>query len=806
MQTLMQDIRYGIRILWKAPGFTAVAALTLALGIGANTGIFSLVNGILLAPLPFSSPEQLVSVRGTYPKGAFVALRKQVRTMDVASYAEGHEFNLTGNGEPIRLAGTMVSAELFSVLGARPEFGRIFYPEEDTGGQDNFVILSHALWEQRFGRDATIVGRSIELEGVSRQIVGVMPANFRFPSPKTQIWVPLHNDPRLHAYWADDFMPVVGRLRPGATIQQAQNEIRMFQSHVFELFPWPMPHDWNADISVVPLQNGMVADVRTRLLLLLGAVALILLIACANVANLMLSRSATREKEIGIRSALGAGRHRIIRQLLTESVVLASLGGSLGLVFASAGLSVLKATLPADTPRLADVHTDWRVLAFSAALSFLTGIIFGLAPALQASRTSLTESLKAGGRGAAISVSHRLRGALAVGEVAFAMLLVVAAGLLIRSFWALSHVNPGFQSERVVTARITPNQSFCNDPGRCLAFYRVLLDKLQHSPGVKSAALVNDLPLEGGITKRAVYLEDYTPSIAGLLPLLWLQIVTPDYFRVMNISVLAGRAFTPSDESGTPPVAILTGSTAQKYWPGQNPIGRHIRFAREDEWRTVVGIIADVRAYDLQRNVPDWMKGAVYVPYSPKATLEDERIPAEMTLVLQTAADDAQIGTMLRGLVNALNPEVPVTHVKTMRAVVSAAVATPASTASLFVTFSGLALALGMVGIYGVLAFLVSKRTREIGIRVALGAQRRDVLWLVLKEGARFGAIGIALGLVSAFAVTRWISSELYGVSAADPLTFASVSCVMATVTMLACYIPARRAMAIDPLIALRFD
>jgi putative ABC transport system permease protein len=806
MKSILQDIRYGLRVLSKSPAFTAVAVLTLALGIGANSAIFSLVNGILLVPIPYAKPEQLVSVRGTYPKGALVALRQQVRTMDVAAYAEGHEFNLTGNGEPVRLADTMVSAELFSVLGARPEFGRTYYPGEDTAGQDNYVILSHALWEQRFGKDANIIGRSIELEGVSRQVVGVMPADFRFPSTKTQIWVPLHNDPRAHAYWADDFMPVIGRLRPGATIQQAHAEIRMFQSHVGELFPWPMPRDWNADISVVPLQNGMVADVRTRLLLLLGAVALVLLIACANVANLMLSRSATREREIGIRSALGAGRQRIIRQLLTESVVLASLGGVLGLAFGSAGLTLLKATLPADTPRLAEVHMDWRVLAFSAGLSFLTGIIFGLAPALQSSRTSLTESIKSGGRGTAISVSQRLRGALAIGEVAFAMLLVVAAGLLIRSFWALSHVNPGFQAERVVTARITPNQSFCNDPSRCLAFYRVLLDKVQSAPSVKSAALVNDLPLDGRVTKRVVDLEDYTSPVAGLSPLLWLQAVTAAYFKVMSIPFLAGRGFTPADESGNPPVAILTASTAQKYWPGQNPIGKHIRFVREDQWRTVVGIIADVRAYDLQRNVPDWMKGTVYVPYSPKATLEDLRIPAEMSLVLQTSVEDTQIDTMLRSLVTALNSEVPVSELRTMRTVVSDAVATPASTASLFVTFAALALVLGLIGIYGVLAFLVSRRTREIGIRIAMGAQRHDVLWLVLREGAKFAAVGIALGLTAAFVVTRWMASELYGVSSADPVTFGSVALVMALVTMLACYIPARRAMSVDPMVALRYE
>src|SRR5438552_1709975 len=445
MQTLWQDIRYSVRMLAKNPGFSAVAILTLALGIGANTSIFSLVDGILLEPLPYPLPKELVSVTGSYPRGAFVAMREQVHAMDVATYAEGHEFNLTGLGEPVRLAGTYVSAELFSVLGARPERGRTFYPGEDAAGQDNYVILSHALWQQRFAGDSAIVGRSIELEGVSRQVVGVMPESFRFPSPKTQLWIPLHNDPRVvFDYWAGDFMPVVGRLRPGAKISEAGAEMRLFQSQVFALFPWPMPAAWNADLSVVALQSGMVADVRVRLVLLLAAVGLVLLIACANVANLTLSRAATREREINIRFALGAGRQRIVRQLLTESVLLASLGGLLGLLLASAGLSLLRAALPADTPRLADVHINWQVLVFTGVLAIVTGLVFGFAPALQSSRQGFTDALKSGGRGMAISVSQHLRNSLVVAEVAFAVLLVISAGLLIRSFWALSHVHPGF--------------------------------------------------------------------------------------------------------------------------------------------------------------------------------------------------------------------------------------------------------------------------------------------------------------------------------------------------------------------------
>jgi predicted permease len=805
MGTFFQDIRYASRILWKARGFTTVAVLTLALGIGANTSIFSLVNGILLLPLSYPKPEQLVSVRATYPPGALAAMRQQVHTMDVGGYSEGHEFNLTRQGDPVRLTATMVSAELFSILGTRPEFGRTFYSGEDQAGQDNYVLLSHTLWEQRFGRDAAIIGRSIELEGVSRQVIGVMPSSFRFPSTKTQIWLPLHKDPRAPSYWADDFMPIIGRLRPGATLQQADAEVRLFQSHVGDLFPWPMPKSWNAGITTVPLQSGMVADVRTRLLMLLGAVALILLIACANVANLVLSRSATREKEVGIRSALGAGRRRIVRQLLTESVVLAFLGGLVGLFFARAGLYLLKAKLPADTPRLADVHLDWRVLAFTGLLSILTGLAFGLAPALQFSRAALVDALKSGGRGTSISVSHGLRGVLAAGEVAFAVLLVISAGLLIRSFWALLHINPGFQSEHVVTARITPNQSFCNDQARCLSFYRVLLDKVEGSPGVSKAALVNDLPLGGTFTKRTARLEDYVNPIAGLQPLLWLHAVTPDYFNVMRIPLLAGRGFSPSDESGSP-VAIVTAASARKFWPGQNAIGKHMQFDRDNKWRTIVGVLADVHAYDLQSDVPPWMDGTVYVPYGPNASMQDGRIPADMSVVMGTTLDDAQMDGTLRGIVTSLNPDAPVSAVRTMSQVVSETVSTPASTTSLFVTFAGLALVLGIIGIYGVLAFLVSKRTREIGIRIALGAQRSDVMWLVLREGAKFAAMGIALGLASAFAVTRWLSSELYGVKAMDPITYGSVAIIMACVTMFACYVPARRAMRVDPRIAMRLE
>jgi predicted permease len=807
MTGVMQDIRFGLRQLGKSLGFTSVAAFTIALGIGANTAIFSLVSGILLRPLPYLRPAELLSVTGTYPKGAFSVLREQVRTMDVAAYAEGHEYNLTHVGDPVRLSGTPVSAEFFSLLGVRPQLGRTFVPGEDAAGNDQYVILSHELWEQRFGGNGNVIGRFIELEGASREIVGVMPSDFHFPSPKTQVWVPLHNDPRNKVeYWADDFMPVIGRLHPGATLAQAGAEVRLFQSRVFTLFPWEMPRSWNADATVVGLRTGLVGDVRTRLLLLLGAVALVLLIACANVANLMLSRSATREKEMGIRAALGAAPRRIARQLLTESVLLSVIGAALGFGIAAAGLSALKAALPANTPRIDDVHLDWRVLLFTAGIAIATGLAFGLAPSLQSSKAALSDALNSAGRGAAASVSRRLRGSLAIAEVALSVMLVIAAGLLIRSFWALSHVDPGFRPERIVTARITPNQSFCSEIQRCLTFYRDVLDGVHSSPGVSDAALVNTLPLGGRVSKRSLQIEGFVATNEEKMPLFWLDVVSARYFHVMGIPLLAGRTFTSADETGNPGVAIVTAASAARYWPGQNAVGKHIRFSNEDEWRTVVGIINEVRAYDLQHNTPEFMRGTVYVPYSPKATLEDGRVPADLTLVLQTSANDGQVSALLHRTVSSLSSEIPVSEVKTMRSVVQEAVATPASTTVLFSSFAAVALILGMVGIYGVLSFLVSRRRKEIGLRMALGARRQDILLLVMKEGATFALAGLLLGIVGALLLAKLLATQLYGISSVDAVTYGGVAGLVSLVTMAACYIPARRAMQVDPLIALRYD
>jgi predicted permease len=806
VEDFLQDLRYGARMLGKNPGFALVAVLTLALGIGANTAIFSLVSGILLQPLPYSHQEQLVSITGVYPKGGLAAMREQMQTMDVAAYAEGYEFNLTGLGQPIRLTGTPVSAELFSVLGAEAELGRTFRSGEDLAGQNAFVILSHSLWQRQFASDPNVIGRMINLEGVARQVVGVMPAAFRFPSAKSEVWVPLDIDSRnTPSYWAGDYMPVIGRLRSGATMQQARAEIALFQSRVLKLFPWTMPDTWNPRVSVVSLQTGLVSDVRSRLLILLAAVALVLLIACANVANLTLSRAAIREKEIAVRTSLGAARYRIVRQLLTESVLMAAIGGTLGLSLAAGGLSLLRSFLPADTPRLTDVSIDWRVLLFTAALALLTGILSGLAPAFQSSRTELTESLKSGTRGSTHSAARRLRSVLVISELALAVLLVSAAGLLIRSLWALSHVDPGFRPENVLTARISPNQSFCGDPGRCLSFYRNLVSQTRSLPGVGSAAMISTLPLGGRIHKRSVSVEGQTPNAGDTEPLLWMSTVTPGYFDLMSIPVLAGREFTEADTSDGARAVILSAETARYLWPNENAVGKHVRLADQKEWRTVVGIVADVRGYNLRENFPGFMKGAFYVPYGRSVTLEDGSIPTAMTLVVRSPLGP-KLEQPIRALVSSLNPEAPVTDVKPMPAILSDASSAPRSVTFLFAAFAGLALVLGVVGIYGVIAFFVGQRTREIGIRMALGAQRRDVLRLVLNEGLSLTLLGIVAGLAAASSLTRFLGTLLYGVSARDPLDFAAVALLFALVALAACYIPSRRAMRVDPMVALRYE
>jgi predicted permease len=821
LEHLVQDVRYGLRMLVKNPGFTVVAVLTLALGIGANTAFFSLVNGILLQPLPFAQPERLVAITDSYPQGALVAMRANLRSMEVAGYSDDRELNLTGLGDPVRLYGTAVSANFFSLLGERAALGRVFLPGEDQPGKDSVVILSHALWEQKFGRDPDVIGRSVTLEGESRQIVGVMPAPFQMAAghqiiataapSKAQFWVPLHLDPRaIGAYWGSGFMPVFGRLRAGVTMEEAGAEVRAFIPQMRGMFPWKMPDAIWVSSTVIPLQESLVGGVRTKLLLLLGAIGIVLLIACANVANLLLARATTRQKEMAVRAALGAGRPRLCRQLLTESIVLGMGGGALGTIVAASGLQLLKSILPGDTPRLAAVAMDWHVLAFTAGISVLTGLIFGIVPALHASQIDLTEALKTGWQRSTAAASHRLRTALAVTEVALAVVLVIGAGLLVKSLWELAHVDPGFRTESILTARITPNDTFCADFARSQTFYNELLERTRALPGVKEVAVVNVLPLSGRINAFSADLEDHPRRPQDPASALIETILTPDYIRLMGIPLLRGRELTTADMGpDTPPVALVTASTARKAWPNQDPIGKHVKRVQASVWTTVVGVVGDVSEYSLASSLPEWADGAVYVPYGNAARTVARHgtpRPTEMTLVVRTTNAQLSLAGELRKVVASLSRNVPVSEMQTLSTVVSRSLAAPRSTMSLFAMFAALALVLGAVGIYGVISYSVMQRTSEIGIRLALGAQKGEVLRLVMSQGARVALVGVGIGVAGALGLTRFLASLLYGVTPADPLTFIVVSLILTSVALLASYIPARRATKVDPMVALRYE
>jgi putative ABC transport system permease protein len=809
LEEFLQDLRYGARMIRRNPGFTLVAVLTLVLGIGANTAIFSLVNGVLLRALPLPQPDRLVSMTYYYPKGAFVVMRDQSRTMDIVAHTDSTEFNLTGKDLPIRLSGSSVSAKWFSVVGGQAALGRTFREGEDQPGKDALVILSHSVWERRFSSDPNIVGRSILLDGVSREVVGVMPSDFRYPSPKTEAWVPLHLDARKTGnYWGDSYMPVIARLRPGATLEEARTEVAQLRPRVLAAFAWPMPSETWIKGSVISLQEAIVGDVRTRLLILLGAVGLLLLIACANVANLLLARAATRQKEIALRTALGAGRGRIARQLVTESVLMSVLGGALGLGAARYGLSILKAMLPADLPRLADVAVDARVLLFTALLSVLTGIVFGLVPATGSSRVDLTKALKTGSdRGA--SGNHRLSSTLVMGEVALSVVLVIAAGLLVKSLWNLSNANPGFRSEYILTARVTPNQSFCEVEGRCQSFYNGLLERVRALPAVKDAAAVNGLPLSGAWETIPSDVSGHPVAAGAHVPMFLERVVTPEYLQLMGIPLLRGRGLTEADAGGSAQrVMLISKSTAERFWPGKDPIGQHIKPRWLNDWWEVVGVVGDVRENSMTQNLPEWLEGEVYTPYGPHAIQGSgpEAPPAELTLVIRTTEESTQLGRELQGVVSGLNGDVPVTQIETLHGWLSEAVAGPRSTASLFSIFAGLAVILGAVGVYGVISYSVAQRTREIGIRVALGAKRKQVLLLVVGHGARLAVIGVAIGLVGALLLTRLMASLLYGVGAADPFTYFIVAVLLVFIALAASYIPARRAMRVDPVVALRYE
>jgi predicted permease len=656
------------------------------------------------------------------------------------------------------------------------------------------------------------------IDGVARQVVGVMPPEFSFPSTRTQFWIPANFDPANKGeYWEYNWMPLIARLRPGATLPQAQSELPALLFLVRKLAPFTIEDTWNADARVVSLQEDLAGDVRDKLFLLVAAVGCVLLIACSNVAGLLLARTAARQREMAVRAALGAGRGRVVRQLLTESVALALLGGGLGLVIAASSLSTLKSVLPADNLLLASVRIDWQVLAFLAALAILTGLAFGLAPALQASRLNLAEAFKTRGQQGSGVAGMRLRSSLIVVEVALAVVLVVGAGLLINSLWRLTQADPGFRPEQTLTAQIyppqtvtsqvfPPQQNAAQDRAAAIALYDDLLRRARSLPGVAAAAAANTEPLSNGIPPILPVEMEGRPFVTGQpATLLWSGAVTPDYFQILRIPLLDGRAFTEADGEKSARVVLVSAATARQFWPGENPVGKYIRVLWEQERRIVVGVVGDVRQFDMAGKTPSYINGAFYMPYAQSIGL-DRRMPTAMTLILRTAANAPQLHGELRRLVASVNPNTPVSEIRTMDAAVMASTSSSRSLMWLFISFGAAALILASIGAYGVVSYSTSQRTYEMGVRMALGATRAKIFSLVLGQSLRLVLTGLALGIAASLALTRLMTGFLYGVTATDPLTFLAVSLLLIFTGLLAGYFPARRAARVDPMVALRSE
>jgi putative ABC transport system permease protein len=813
METFWQDIRYGIRMLVKAPSISIVATIALALGIGANTAIFSVVNAVLLRPLPFTNSEGLMNVWETdavrgYKRGAasylnFVDWREQNHVFERMSSYHPSDFILTGRGDSTRIQGAVVNADLFPLLGVAPVIGRGFLPDEDKPGESGrVVVLSQQLFQQRFNANPNVVGQSMVLDGKNFTIVGVMPQAFQFPvqNEPVELWttvaVEREGEEPITEQRGAHYMNVIARLKPGVSIEQAKAEMASISARLEQQYPGENLHKSS---NVEPTLEALVGDIRPALLILLGAVGCVLLIACANVANLLLARAMTRHKEMAIRSALGASRMRVVRQLLTESVLLSLAGGALGLVLAVWWSDLLVALGKENIPRALQVGLDWRVLGFTLAVSVLTGVIFGLVPAIHSSKTELTESLKEGGRGSGEGARrNRVRGILVVSELAIAVVLLVGAGLLIQSLWRLRNVSPGFESQNLLTFVVgIPEVKYPTEKQD--QFYRDLVARLQSLPGVRAAGSVIPLPLSGEMFRISFETEG-RPVAKGDQPSSDFFVVSNDYFKTLGVPILKGRGFTERDNEKAPGVIIVNQAFANKFFPNEDPIGKRIKPGiatgeNKPDWREIVGVVADVR----NRNLSSELRVGYFVPQA--------QVPFnQMTMVVRTTNDPHTLITAVQNEVHSMDQELPVFNIKTMDEYISATVAAPRFNTTLLGIFASVALVLTIVGLYGVMSYSVAQRTNEIGIRMALGAQTRDVLRLIVSQGFKLVLLGLAIGLAGAFALMKLISSLLFGVTWKDPMTFVIVAVLLAFVALLACYIPARRATRLDPLNALRYE
>jgi putative ABC transport system permease protein len=803
----LHDLRYAARLQRKNPGFTIIAIIALALGIGANTAIFSVVNTVLLRPLPYKDPERLVMVwedatKSGYPRDTpaaanFVDWRDQSQNFEGMAAIADESFNLTGSGDPERLEGRRVSANMFPLLGVDPQIGRVFTAAEDQPGAQRVVVLSYALWQRRFGGDPGIIGQSLTLNGESHVVVGVMPARFQFPSSDDQAWVPIALTQQEAGNRNRHYLEVVGRLRPGVSLAQAQSEMSTIAARLQQQYPQS-----NAELGAVvqPLQEHLVGDIKPALLVLLGAVGLVLLIACANVANLLLARAAVRQKEIAVRVALGAKRSRLIRQFLTESVLLSTLGGVVGLAIAYGGLILLKAFIPENISQAREISIDLKVLAFTFLVSVATGLIFGLAPAIQAARFNQIDTLKEGGRDAATGGSgKRLRGLLVTAEVAISLVLLIGAGLLINSFLRLRNVDPGFRTDNLLTMKIVLPEPKYEEMERRSAFYTELVNRVQSLAGVRSAAVTSNLPLYRQGNSISIGIEGQPAPPPGQERIIVTRIISPRYFDTMSIPVLQGRGLTEQDTETTPNVVVISETMARRYWPGEDAIGKRIavgRIRKPADWIQVVGVAKDVRQFELNAEP----KPQMYLTYR-QAGFFDSR-----DLVVKTDVDPASMAATVRKAVWEIDKDQPVSNIQTMDQILADSIARQRFSMLVLAIFAAVALVLAGVGIYGVMSYSVAQRTHEIGIRMALGAQTGAVLKLAVGYGMKLVIAGIAIGLIAAFALTRVMSTLLFGVTATDPTTFTLISLLLIGVAVLASYVPARRATRVNPIIALRYE
>jgi putative ABC transport system permease protein len=811
LETFLQDTRYAFRMLRKNPGFTAVAVLTLALGIGANTAIFSVVYAVLLKPLPYANPDQLFNVFQAKPQEGvggtgwsyanFAELREQNRVFSEMAGSQQHQLTLTGRGEPAVVNTSVVTPELFSLFGEKPLAGRAFFPEDGKPGAAPVVILSESLWRNSFGADPNVIGSSINLDKRSFTVVGIMPVAFRFPllTESEQVWIPLVQDP-LFGGWMErrggHWLQVTGRLRPGVSMTQVRAEMDAMAARLAKEFP-AENNGWA--IRMVPLQQKIVGKVKSALLVLLGAVGLVLLIGCANIANLLLTRATSRAREMAVRTALGAGRARIVRQLLSETAVLGLLGGLTGIVLAYRGVHALSSLLPENLPRVNAIRVDSHVLAFALLLSAIASCAFGLAPAWFAGNANLQSSLReGGGRSGESRNRRRTRSFLAAGEIALAMVLLVAAGLLLRSFSKLTSVSPGFDAQHVVKADISLPQFQYSKPQQWIAFSDEFLTRIQAQPGLQDSAVAVPRPIADGFINLGFDIVGNPPLSAGTSRTANYVSVSVGYFHVMGIPLLSGRLFDRRDVFSSPRVTLISKTMARLYFPNQDPLGKQLTFAFPPDSgapREIVGVVGDVRDVALGQDPGPMM----YVPYA-QAPFWGANVVVKSTL------SPPSVAAAIRQEVQKIDKDLPVTDVATMPELIDASVAQVRFRTMLLGLFAAMAMVLAAIGIFGVISYSVSCRTNEIGIRVALGASRSSILRMILRETLALALAGMALGVPCALAASRLVGHMLFGVSASDPATLAAVTFALAAVATLAGYAPAHRAMRVDPMVALRYE